>query len=208
MAPYGRRLLFAAVLLSLTSCAVLDGRQGAGVGLPDRQRDALLAGISSWQAQGRLAIRYSRKSWQMKFKWCQAAADDYRLLLTGPWGRTLARLEQWPSQARLQRPDETDLFAPEAATLLSRAFGWEVPVDQLQDWLLARPAVRDGVFWDAQGRPAVLQQDGWRVDYKRYRQRDAVSLPVNLTIRQQRGIRIGVVIDSWEAAPGEKVDCL
>lgn len=198
---YQHLIVMSLVSLLLFSCAVVDEQPGRVGNAPDRHRAQLLATLSSWSAQGRLAIRLAGKSWQLKFKWCQSSPGEYRLLLSGPWGRTLAVVEQSLVHARLLRPGEADVFASDAGELLRMAFGWQLPVAGLQQWLPGRAQQRAELVWDEQGRLAAQQRDGWRVNYKRYMEKEDLSMPALLVIsRQQQGkkLLVSIVIDNWE----------
>jgi len=81
-----------------------------------------------------------------------------------------------------------------------RTLGVAIPVQGLSAWLRgrARAGTPGTVERDAQGRPAVLRQDGWEIVYA-YPD-DATPKASRLTLRYEQGqpAEVRLIIDRWQ----------
>ena len=79
--------------------------------------------------------------------------------------------------------------------------GIDVPVASLGRWVQAAPdAAAEVRNRDSAGRPALVIDQGWRIEYLAYLSTAADSPPARLDI--SRGdARIRLVIDSWTTLP-------
>jgi outer membrane lipoprotein LolB len=76
---------------------------------------------------------------------------------------------------------------------------WEIPVESLSWWVrgLATPGrFRERVI-DGDGNISKLLQDGWTIEYDRYRVFEGLNLPVKLTARQGKW-KVKLAIRSWD----------
>lgn len=161
-APNRRRwLLAAAGTLLLGGCAA-PPRIGEG---PPGQ---------AFERRGRFAVSVNyfsgrQEAVQGGFAW-HDTARTLMLDLANPLGSTLARVQVTPGQAVLTRSDGTTETAAHPDALIEQVLGSPIPVAGLRDWLRGRsgPAPVSGLERDAEGRPTVFMQDGWRVQLSRY----------------------------------------
>ena len=93
------------------------------------------------------------------------------------------------------------LEADSAQTLLPQVIGVEVPVEKLALWVQAVPAEGAEVrHTDGEGRPGLVIDQGWRIDYHAYAGPEGDAPPARLDV--SRGdARIRLVIDRWTPAP-------
>ena len=112
-----------------------------------------------------------------------------------------ARLESDPIGARLLAADGSVVEATSAEELLPRILGVEVPVARLARWVQAAPAAGAEVrHVDSAGRPTLVIDHGWRIDYPAYAGDGAGAPPARLEI--SRGdARIRLLIDQWTPLP-------
>ena len=76
--------------------------------------------------------------------------------------------------------------------------GWDVPLANLGVWIrgLRAPNERADVHYDAQNLPAVIEQAGWKVEYRDWFNDRNPPLPRK--VYASRGsARVRVAIESW-----------
>ena len=86
-------------------------------------------------------------------------------------------------------------------TLLPEVLGVDLPAARLPRWIQAAPDEDAEVrALDAGGRPLLVFDHGWRIDYPGYADDTAAAVPRRLEI--SRGdARVRLIIDSWTALP-------
>ena len=97
--------------------------------------------------------------------------------------------------------DGTQRDAPSADALLPEVLGIDVPSARLPRWVQGAPEAGAQIRErDAVGRPQLVIDQGWRIDYLAYADDRPEALPARLDI--SRGdARIRLIIDSWTALP-------
>jgi outer membrane lipoprotein LolB len=156
-----RWLLAAAGALALGGCAAPPR---IGEGAPGK----------AFERTGRFAVSVNyfggrQEAVQGGFAW-HDTARVLTLDLANPLGSTLARIRVMPGQAVLTRSDGTTESAPHPDALVELVLGSPIPVAGLRDWLRGRSGADrvSGLESDAEGRPTVFMQQGWRVQLSRY----------------------------------------
>ena len=182
----------AALALLVAACATIAPREAA------RVADAATL-AAPFDVQGRLSARRGTDGGAANFTWEHRAASD-RVELATPLGQTLARLAGDADGVHAQFPDGHTLDAPGWDALTARVIGVPVPVAGLTAWLrgYAHEGSPASMESDAQGRPALLRQDGWEIGYA-YPD-DAQARASRLTLRYTQGepVEVRIVIDRWE----------
>ena len=87
--------------------------------------------------------------------------EQRKLDLISPLGQILARVEIDSQGATLKHADGRIEAAPDSTSLLERALGWRLPVEQISNWLdgtIAGVRVRD-----AAGRPTLAVDEQWLI---------------------------------------------
>lgn len=165
------------------------------------RRQALLA-LPGWVARGRIAVKSAATGGQASFAWSQQA-DATRLRVSGPFGAGAWEIDWDPARltVRSARGETRAAYAGGDAVerFLAQELGWSWPVANVRYWLLglAGPASPGGETRDADGRLALLAQDGWQVSYEEYRPAGGWWMPRKLSMDNGQE-RIRVVIDAWE----------
>lgn len=153
---------------------------------------------SQWQLQGRMALRYQDKSWDVSLRWRQYPTT-YSMVLQGPLGVGAIRVDVDEQRARLIDSDGHQMVAQGAEQLLYDQTGMRLPLSSLRYWVLANySSIKpDEQSLDAQGRPVRVVQDSWIIHYKRYQEINGYVVP-RLIHLQGKGLELRLVIDQME----------
>lgn len=195
---YALPLLIAALLMQACSTAPrVPGSDGARVALYE-SRAAELAEVSGWTLQGRLAIRNADDGGSGSLRW-REGPDGSRMDFHGTLGRGAWRLDADGAGAELELADGSLYRAETVSELVRDQLGWDIPVDALAWWVLGLEAPGDPYSrrLGEDGTLEFLSQDGWDIEFGRYRDFGGVSLPLKLEARQaDRTVKLAV--RDWE----------
>lgn len=188
------RALLAALAgaLALGACAPLP--------VPPASPAAVRHAQPMFTLEGRMSATDGQQAASGRIEWEHAPHAD-RLTLLNPLGQIAARLDSDAAGATLLTADGQRIVAASADALLPQVLGVDVPVARLRLWVQAAPGAGAEVRQrDAYGRPQLLIDQGWRIDYLAYADDGAGAPPARLDI--SRGDhRIRLIIDSWTAHP-------
>ena len=155
----------------------------------------------AFELLGRVAVTFDGRTFSSGVRW-QHAADRDELWLMTPAGQALAHIVGEADGATYTGADRSQYKAADIASLIRRALGWELPVMRLAWWVQGEPAagvVVQSAERDAQGRPAVLVQDDWRIVYV-YESQDAREGRLRRLDLASESCQIRLVIDRWRRA--------
>ncbi|MCF7221860.1 lipoprotein insertase outer membrane protein LolB [Marilutibacter chinensis] len=206
-----RGAILVAMVALLAACA---GMPKAQRGLPPAERavaeahqqareDALRA-VTDWSLSGRVAVSMAGQGGSGRLEWRQQG-DRFDIQLSAPVTRQSWRLAVGPDGARLDGVEGGPWTGRDADLLLYEATGWYLPVSALADWargLRATAGGPAGEVYAADGRLAVLEQDGWHIEYAWPEAADGVDLPRRIDARSDgvdgRQARVRLVVDQWQ----------
>jgi outer membrane lipoprotein LolB len=159
-----------------------------------------LSALNGWSIEGKLAVSNDKDGGSGKFFWSKNEAGS-RMDFHGTLGRGAWKLSADAHGAELIQADGTIHRADSIDQLVRDHVGWDIPVESMSWWIrgLNTPGNFRKRTIDVQGNISVLLQDGWTVEYGRYRDFEGVSLPVRLDARQGEWI-VKLVIRSWTLA--------
>jgi outer membrane lipoprotein LolB len=82
--------------------------------------------------------------------------------------------------------------------LLRDRVGWDVPLAELGDWVrgLRAAGAKATVEYDAQNLPALIEQSGWKVEYRDWFSDRKPPLPRKV-FATRGNARVRVAIESW-----------
>ena len=193
------RVLAVVVPLFLSAC-VPAVRMNADAGLLDAQRlrEQTLAGTDHWALQGRLGVSDGHDGGSGSFSWTQDG-EHYVFVLRAPITGKSFRLSGGPAGALLEGLDGGPLRGSDAETLMHKALGWKVPLRDLRAWVLGLRADRGPaqLSFGANRLPALLQQDGWSVDYRAWDESRQPPLPTKVYAAKPP-YEVRLSIDSWQ----------
>ena len=173
------------VAMMLAACAGLP--QTVGV-----ERKA----IPEFDVAGRFSAHDGSRGFAAHFDW-QHRKDRDEWRFVSPLGQVLARLQRDATGARLETADGRVQLDPSADVLIASLLGIELPLASLPGWLQAVPAdparlvEQDGI-----GRPRLIEQHGWRIEYRSYRDELPDALPQRIEA-EWGPARLSLLIDDW-----------
>ena len=191
-------LLLTVVLLSACrSAPSVKLEESERVRLYQAKSDQLVT-LSAWNMEGRLAVSNEADGGSGQFRWNRNTAGS-RMDFHGALGRGAWKLEANEQGAELTLADGTVHRADSIDQLVQQQVKWEIPVESLSWWVrgLSIPGkFRERVI-DGEGNISKLLQDGWTIEYDRYRIFGGLNLPVKLTAHQGKW-KVKLAIRSWE----------
>jgi len=147
---------------------------------------------------GRLAVKQGQNRDGVNLHWVHRGYDEITLL--GPLGYTAGRIYRDDRGATLDDAYGKHYAASDVESLMEKALGWSVPLEDLRYWLVAVPAP-EGDFKierNAKGQLVMLTQQGWEISYTRYSSSKVDALPLEIGMARD-GMEVFLKIDSWEA---------
>lgn len=195
------RLVAIALPLLLAACVPPAVRVKGDAGLLDAQfaRERTLARADHWELQGRLGVSNGKDGGSGSFSWTQNG-EQYEFVLRGPAISGMNfRLSGGPDGALLEGVEHGPLRGPDAEALMHRALGWEVPLRDLRAWVLGLRADSGPaeLSFGENRLPALLQQDGWTVDYREWDEARQPPLPTKV-FAGKPPFKVKLSIESWQ----------
>jgi outer membrane lipoprotein LolB len=193
-----RALALLVCLAAVCACAPVRTRQTPESLATQAAREAQLAGRTRWALSAHIFVSDGGdNSGSGDLDWKQAG-EHYDFILRAPTGKTW-KLSGDAGHAVLEGVDPQPISGSDPERLLRERLGWEVPVADLSAWVRGMrrpPEQRSALQFNAQDLPAVLDQDGWRIEYRDWFA-DRTP-PVPRKVFASRGeARVKMSIDSW-----------
>jgi outer membrane lipoprotein LolB len=198
-----RRIMLLIFVLLISACASVPPATTRSVSpeIAWLARKSRLATYTSWELNGRIAIKSTRDSWSAAIHWTQNnKAFDINLM--NHFGQTVAQLRGHPGRVMLQTAEES-VTSTDVSTLLQQRFGWDLPVQGLRYWVLGLPdyhKVKE-MELDQEGRLKTLAQLGWHIEFERYRRFGEVEIPGRLLL-EYPSLNVRLVVDRWKSDTG------
>jgi len=160
-------------------------------------RDQSLASLGRWSFTGRIAMQAANDGWNGTIQWTQQDQNSV-IDIRGPVGSGTVRLNRSEQGSVLHLSDQQTVTGRDARALLIEHFGWDIPVDELQRWIIGRPhpSLEKQFDLDDGGRLLRLHQSGWHVEYKRYARTGNFDLPEKIFAHNQHA-QFRLFVDEW-----------
>jgi outer membrane lipoprotein LolB len=140
----------------------------AGLMSQQAARESALATQTAWTLKGRLGVSDGHDSGSGALEWHQTGTR-YRFSVHAPVTGKTWILTGEPGHAVLEGLRDQAVEGGDATALLERELGWRVPIEQLVHWARGARAKGDAqIRFRADGLPAQIDQDGWKVEYLDY----------------------------------------
>ena len=151
----------------------------------------------SWSMTGKIAVSDGKDGGSGRIDW-RLDGERFRIEIRAPVSRRTWRLSGGPDGATLEGLDGGPRSGPDAEALLRDAVGWTVPVADMVAW--ARGAGGQGgsdIEYDADGRPRLLEQRGWTVEYRAWFEGNPALPKKVFAASGERRVRL--VVERWNA---------
>lgn len=192
-----RGFALVACALALAACATAPRVKTDDAMLARQaERERVLAAQPKWQLAGRLGVSNAKDAGSGSLEWKQDG-DAFRFSVHAPvTGKTWV-LAGDAHRVVLEGLREAPVEGDDAAALLDRELGWHVPVAQLTDWVRAARAKGDAkIEFRDDGLPAVIQQDGWKIEYPDYDASRQPPLPRKV-FASRGDYRVRLSVSEW-----------
>ncbi len=159
------------------------------------RREAALAARPDWSLVGRVAVSQGGEGGSARIEWSQRG-KDFDIKLAAPITRQSWTLSRHGGVARLDGLEGGPREGADAEQLLREATGWQLPVETLAAWVRgARADAGAALESDPQGRPALIRESGWTVEYRDWNAGDP-PMPAKLFARKDPA-SVRLVIERW-----------
>ena len=182
----------------LTGCTATPERPLRTVDMAWGERQQQLNQLQLWQIEGRIALRNGEEGGQSGFHW-EYQTERQRFVLSGLLGMGGVELVVNPAVTQLTTPEGV-FQGGTASALLTGVTGWTFPLEEAIFWVKGLPAegvAIDSLLLDEHNRLQHLQQSGWSLEIRRYRQQGDLQLPELLVLEREQ-IRIKLKINRWQ----------
>jgi outer membrane lipoprotein LolB len=186
------RLVAASALCLLAACRMLPTPDVVAVTRTEQPTFAL---------ESRIAVSDGEHAANAGLEW-RHSRDGNQWTVLSPFGQIVARLNDSPTGAELQLADGKRWHAADAAELLPALLpelaNAGLPHERLTHWVQAAPHADAEVReLDDLGRPALVIDRGWRIEYFAYMSDSPAALPQRLNISRGE-FRLRLMIDAWQ----------
>jgi len=187
---------FVLLLIGLAGCTPTTGL---------KQVDSMAAlhvsrPVMQFSLAGRMSVRTPDQSYSGTLSWTRQAGED-TLLLSGPLGQGAAEIHRHDGRVLLKSADGSEIAEESEEQLMQRLLGLRLPLDGMVYWFsgLPRPGIGFQAGVDPQGRVGSLDQDGWHIEYSKYRRYGESWRPGRIVAKQGAALEFRFVLDQWEA---------
>jgi outer membrane lipoprotein LolB len=184
-------------ILLLAACAPVRIKGDAAMLGAQQAREKTLSNRDHWTLTARLAVSDGHHGGSGSLTWIQNG-DRYDFILRAPVTGRSFQLRGGPHGAVLEGLDEGPIHGNDAQHLLARVFGWPVPLARLRYWVkgLRAPDAPARLRFGADHLPSLLQQDGWKVEYRGWFEDSRPRVPSKV-FASRKGYRVRVAIQQW-----------
>lgn len=168
-----------------------------------KKRQQSIGRKAAWNLNSKVALRYRADHWNFGLRWLQQSNKHYVMEIKNPvTGGLLAKLTRNSNRVSLLADDGKTYRDSDEEKLLQKRTGVKLPLKGMQYWVrgLASPLYKIGsVTLDANGRPQVLQQAGWKIEYSRYTSKRLDAMPGKVVIsRNKDNIYLKIIAKKWQ----------
>ncbi|MCL7751692.1 lipoprotein insertase outer membrane protein LolB [Guyparkeria hydrothermalis] len=211
--PFPRALALLAASALLSGCASLLGTPPS-----EPASDAQLAAwesheqslesMSDWAFDGRAAVRSGVTGGSVQLEWTQVGTVT-SLELAGPFDTGRLAMTGTADHMLLTDGNGNRRVTDRPEALLEEQTGWRIPLSTLPRWVRGLPSdslealESDEYRLDDQGRLLSFTDEGWEVEYDRYREIGRFALPHFVELRHD-GMRIRIAVHAWDVGQGRQ----
>lgn len=197
MTRYFRSAIALLIVAALAACAPVRVKESAETNSAQDVREAKLASVKRWTITARLGVSDGKDGGSGELVWKQDG-ERYDFTVHAPVTGKTWKLSGDASRATLEGVDAQPYTDTNPERLLKQRLNWDVPLSKLDAWVLGlrAPGSKPIVQFDAQNLPAVIEQDGWKVEYKDWFADRTPPLPRKVFATRGTS-RVRVSIEEW-----------
>lgn len=198
-----RHAFYLSAALAMFGCATMTSAPPAADTQAQQlftQHMAALEKIQNFAIRGRIGIQTNPKGFSGSLQW-QHSPDADNIALFSPLGSQVANISKNASEITLIDAGGHNYSAQSAEALTQTTMGWSLPLTGLSDWALGRPTkspIKSKTL-DAEGRLAILEQDGWKIEYSDYLSHGIYTLPGKIFLKSDQ-LNLKLLIEEWQQA--------
>lgn len=168
-----------------------------------QKRQAYVNNKQAWNLNSKVAMRYGEENVSFRLNWLQQPAFNYVMQIFNPLtGAMIARLSRKSGGVSLLADDGRIYRDTDEERLLLKQSGLNLPVKGMQYWVrgIASPKHKvEALQLDAYGRPQVLQQAGWKINYSRYANNNYNAMPNRVVlVRGKDNLYVKMIAKKWQ----------
>ncbi len=186
----------------LITCLLLAACATKPINMPHYETGTRL---DSWEISGRIAFSDEKEKFSATLNW-QQHPSQFKARLSKVLGGTLMRMESNQGLTWMEVDGKT-YRGYDATELVELVFGWQIPFQQLPDWLQGidnNSTQLSNVERDEKGNLlSFTSPSGWQVKYRSYVEQQGLRLPQNLAISRD-GVNIKLRINEWRQLQSEQ----
>mgnify|MGYP003380746628 CR=1 FL=1 len=164
-----------------------------------KEHSARLKELTSWTAEGKIALRTPEQSESASLQWHQQD-NVSRLHLSGPLGVAATSMYSDGRTLIIRQGESVTTWDMAETSILEQRMGWDLPLQALPHWIKGLPAPDQKIEDMALGPdPSLLQmlkQDGWEIHFEAYANYGNFTLPTRLHL-QREDSTVRLIIRNW-----------
>jgi outer membrane lipoprotein LolB len=184
-------------LLLLGACAPVRVRENPAALAAQSAREAALSQRVRWTIAAHIGVSSGNDGGSGELQWRQDSAN-YSFTVRAPVTGKTWKLSGDATHAQLEGVDPQANMDSDPERLLRERLGWDVPLKDLVAWIRGSraPGAPASVQYDELNRPAVIEQAGWKIEYRDWFGDRDPALPRK--VFASRGTaRVRVAISQW-----------
>ncbi|NVJ58856.1 MAG: outer membrane lipoprotein LolB [Gammaproteobacteria bacterium] len=182
----------------LFGCSLFGQSNVVNEPLSIEARNSFLSKQDNWTLTGRIGITSQKESNSANISW-QKRGDAIELRIYGGLGTTYALLTSSPSGSKIELSDDQVFYGNDPQELLWRTTGWNIPVVELQKWILGLTYGAPSFQLNDQGLVDSITFNSWQLSFQKYAVFSGLDLPKKLRA-EHPDVTLKFAIYNWEFA--------
>lgn len=158
-----------------------------------------ISAIQDFSLQGRIGIQTNSKGFSGGLHWLHSSESD-NIGLFSPLGSQVAQIVKSKNEITFTDTKGRKVSDTDAESLTYKSLGWSLPLTGLADWSLGRPSQGKitASTWNEQGMLTTLDQDGWKIEFSNYIEKNGYSLPGKIFLKSDQ-VNLKLVVENWDS---------
>lgn len=203
-------LLIPLILFLLSGCSTTSQIPDAVSGSSSKSknwklRQIKLEALRYWELQARASITYRDENWPFGLAWQQKSVNNYIMSIKHPLTKgELAKIVNTGNSVSLSVNNTGKVYRDSSAErLIEKHLRLKLPVKGMRYWVLGIASPDhpiSSVQLDARGRPIVLKQAGWNIQYAQYNSQKVDALPTSIIVSRTspQPVRVKMRVRQWK----------